>query len=174
MLFLLGLFTVQNHDRISYPFIYLKPEKGTPFGAEPPRIGHRRENPPGTILVPWPRRFSWTNSAEWPWGPKWFALLIREMSGASSRRLGAFDPERRIDNQSSILYYSISCTSHPGGGKCHVNKRSFFWENLQLIGLVLTPRKDHGFFLNKGAQSKTIKSVIAKTKQIQRDTCYEY
>ena len=30
----------------SLPFIYLKPEKGTPFRAEPPRIGHYRESPP--------------------------------------------------------------------------------------------------------------------------------
>ena len=30
----------------SLPFVYLKPEKGTPFRAEPPRIGHYRESPP--------------------------------------------------------------------------------------------------------------------------------
>ena len=36
------------------------------------------------------------------------------------------------------------------------------------------PDERSEIFLNKGAQSKTIKGVIAKTKQIQRDTCYEY
>ena len=28
-----------------YPFIYLKPKKSTPFGVEPPHIGHYREYP---------------------------------------------------------------------------------------------------------------------------------
>ena len=33
-----------------YPFIYLNPKKGTPFGVEPPRIGHYREYPLGIIV----------------------------------------------------------------------------------------------------------------------------
>ena len=33
-----------------FPFIYLKPEKRYPFRAEPPRIGHYREYPPGRPL----------------------------------------------------------------------------------------------------------------------------
>ena len=75
--------------------------------------------------------------------------LIHEMLGASSRRLGAFDPERRIDNQCLILYYSISCNSHPGGVTFSIISSTKgllekgvsvggggVFENLQLIGLV--------------------------------------
>ena len=99
---------------------------------------------------------------------------IREMSGASSIWLGDSDPERRIDNQSSIQYYSICCTSHPGAiNVMLINFRVFFWE-FAIDRFSFNPNEWSGIFLNKGAQSKTIKGVIAKTKQIQRDTCYEY
>ena len=45
LLALWDFFTDWN-DRFPYPFIHLKPEKCTPFGAEPPRKGHYREYPP--------------------------------------------------------------------------------------------------------------------------------
>ena len=47
LLVLLGLFTDQI-EIIAYPFIYLKPQEGTPFGRSlpPPRIGYYREYPP--------------------------------------------------------------------------------------------------------------------------------
>ena len=35
----------------SLPFLYLKFEKGTPFRAEPPHIGHYREYPPGAMYM---------------------------------------------------------------------------------------------------------------------------
>ena len=47
LLVLLGLFTDQI-EIIAYPFIYLKPQEGTPFGRSlpSPRIGYYREYPP--------------------------------------------------------------------------------------------------------------------------------
>ena len=47
LLVLLGLFTDQI-EIIAYPFIYLKPQEGTPFGPSlpSPRIGYYREYPP--------------------------------------------------------------------------------------------------------------------------------
>ena len=46
LLILLGLVTNQI-ERIAYPFIYLKPEEGTPFGRRLPApcIGYYREYP---------------------------------------------------------------------------------------------------------------------------------
>ena len=47
LLVLLGLFTDQI-EIIGYPFIYLKPQEGTPLGRSlpAPRIGYYREYPP--------------------------------------------------------------------------------------------------------------------------------
>ena len=49
LLILLGLFTDQI-ERIAYPFIYLKPEEGTPFGRRLPApcVGYYREYPSPT------------------------------------------------------------------------------------------------------------------------------
>ena len=43
---------VYFNERNPYRFIYLKPEKGTPFLAEPPLIGHDREYPPPPSPTP--------------------------------------------------------------------------------------------------------------------------
>ena len=101
--------------------------KSIPFGAEPPRIGHRRENPPGTILVPWPRRFSWTNSAEWPWGPEWFALPYTWDVRSLLNMIRWFWSWKTYwqSKLNSVLFYLLHIT--PRGDKCHVNKLSVFF-----------------------------------------------
>ena len=146
MLFLLGLFTVQNHDSISYPFIYLKTEKVPLSGRSLPvyAIVGRIPREPFSSLDPVVSLEQ--NQPSGPGDQNDLHYRIREMSGASSIWLGDSDTERCIDNQSSILYYSICCTSHPGAINVMLINFRVFFENSQLIGLVLTLTNDQGFF----------------------------